>query len=86
MFLIRSMCVYRRHVSYIIVKDTRGSLIMYFNYTLFKLYLYANIFSSHKFGFGEGASSFFGEGASSFFGGPVSFQIYWPAGPLHPQA
>ena len=50
------MCDYRRHVSYIIIKDTRGSLIMYFNYTLFKLYVYANIFASHKFGFGEGAS------------------------------
>ena len=33
---------------------------------------------SHKFGFGEGASK--------FLGGPVSFQIYWPPGPLHPQA
>ena len=25
-------------------------------------------------------------GASKFFGGPVSFQIYWPPGPLDPQA
>ena len=24
--------------------------------------------------------------ASKFFGGPVSFQIYWPPGPLDPQA
>ena len=39
MFRIRSIC--RRHVSYIIIKDTQGSLIMYFNYTL---YVYANIF------------------------------------------
>ena len=52
MFRIRSMC--RQHVSYIIIKDTQGSLIMYFNYTLFKLYVYTNILSSHKFG--EGAS------------------------------
>ena len=32
-----------------------------------------------------GASKFFG-GASKFFGGPVSFQIYWPPGPLDPEA
>ena len=44
MFRIRSMCDYRRHVSYIIINDTRGSLIMYFNYTLFKLYVYATVF------------------------------------------
>ena len=25
-------------------------------------------------------------GASKFFGGPVTFQIYWPPGPLDPQA
>ena len=50
------MCDYHRHVSYIIIKDTRGSLIMYFNYALFKVYVYRNIFSSHKFGFGEGTS------------------------------
>ena len=48
------MC--RQHVSYIIIKDTQGSLIMYFNYTLFKLYVYAKKFSSHNFDFGEGAS------------------------------
>ena len=29
MFRIGSMCDYRRHVSYIIIKDTRGSFIMY---------------------------------------------------------
>ena len=32
-----------------------------------------------------GATKFFG-GASQFFVGPVSFQIYWPPGPLDPQA
>ena len=43
---------------------------MYFNYTLFKLYVYGTqiFFSSHKFGFGEGASKFFG-GPVSFWGG-----------------
>ena len=40
---------------------------MYFNYTLFKLCVYANIFLSHKFGFGEGASYFL-EGPVSFWG------------------
>ena len=79
------MCDYRRHVSYIIIKDTRGSLIMYFNYTLFKLYVYANIFHRTSLVLGKGASKFLG-GASKFLGGPVSFQIYWPPGPLHPQA
>ena len=59
---------------------------MYFNYTLFKLYVkYANILSSHKLGFGEGGQLVFW-GASKFLVGPVSFQIYWPPGPLHPQA
>ena len=33
--------LYQINVSYIIIKDTQGSLIMYFNYTLFKLYVYA---------------------------------------------
>ena len=56
MFRIRSMCDYHRHVSYIIIKDTRGSLIMYVNYTLLKLKFTQIFFSSHKFGFGEGAS------------------------------
>ena len=83
------MCDYRRHVSYIIIKDTRGSLIkyiiMYFNYTLFKLYVYANIFFIAQVWFwGRGQLVFWG--ASKFLGGPVSFQIYWPPGPLHPQA
>ena len=46
---------------------------MYFNYTLFKLYVkYANILSSHKFGFGEGGQLVFW-GASKFLVGPVSF-------------
>ena len=85
MFRIRSMCDYRLHVSYIIIKDTRGSLIMYFNYTLFKLYVYANIFFIAQVWFwGRGQLVFLG--ASKFLGGPVSFQIYWPPGPLHPRA
>ena len=68
------MC--RRHVSYIIIKDTRGSLIMYFNYTLFKLYVYANIFFIAQVWFwGRGQLVFWG--ASKFLGGAVSFQIYW---------
>ena len=54
---------------------------MYFNYTLFKLYVYANIFfiaqvwfwGRGQLGFG-GASKFFG-GPVSFFGGPVSFLL-----------
>ena len=66
MFRIRSMCDYRRHVSYIIIKDTRGSLIMYFNYTLFK-YVYANIFFIAQVWFwGRGQLVFWG--ASKFLG------------------
>ena len=58
---------------------------MYFNYTLFKLYVYANIFFiAQVWVLGKGPVSFWG--ASKFLGGPVSFQIYWPPGPLHPQA
>ena len=50
---------------------------MYFNYTLFKLYVYANIFFIAQVWFwGRGQLVFWG--ASKFFGGPVSFQIYWP--------
>ena len=59
---------YRRHVSYIIITDTRGSLIMYFNYTLFKLYVYANIFFIAQVWFwGWGQLVFWG--ASKFLGG-----------------
>ena len=43
--------------------------------------LNANSFSSRKFGFEVGDQLVFW-GASKFFGGPVSFQIYWPPGPV----
>ena len=72
MFRIRSMCDYRRHVSYIIIKDTRGSLIMYFNYTLFKLYVYANIFFIAQVWFWVRGQLVFW-GASKFLGGASKF-------------
>ena len=74
MFRIRSMCDYRRHVSNIIIKDTRGSLIMYFNYTLFKLYVYANIF------FIAQLSLVLGKGPVSFWGGQSVFKSTGPPG------
>ena len=43
------------------------------------------IFDSIRVFLEEGASYLLG-GGSKFLGGPVSFQIYWPPGPLHPQA
>ena len=45
---------------------------MYLNYTLFKLYVYANIFFIAQVWFWGRGQLVFG-GASKFFGGPVSF-------------
>ena len=70
MFRIRSMC--RRNLSYIIIKDTQGSLIMYFNYTLFKLYVYATIFFIAQCWFWGRVQLVLG-GASNFLGGASKF-------------
>ena len=47
---------------------------MYFNYTLFKLYVYANIFFHRtSLVLGKGPVSFGGGGAVSFLGGASKF-------------
>ena len=63
MFRIRSMCDYRRHVSYIIIKDTRGSLIMYFNYKYIVQIVCLRKYFFHR------TSLVLGKGPVSFLGG-----------------
>ena len=67
-----------RYVSYHISSNDAQNLYIARHYRFKKKKL------SEQFVFGGRAPTFWR--ASKFLGGPVSFQIYWPPGPLHPQA